>query len=409
MTLSSQAISRRYVSETWVLEIAGKTSALSTWSDRLTVEKLRFRLIRQSWAPSAQAQIKGSQSQLVALAAAVESYVQSRLTMVAAVTPAAEAETLSPREPPQENISLVSQGLTQHRLQLNPLPGQPIDWILSTLELADLATVLEHFATEIAIVPAVAHPPSRRRRFSYMGIAAASTIAAVGVAALLHQSQPAFQTAQTSGDEAAEIMSEPNLENLESAVPETAQAGDRAPIRPLPADPTVSPTVPSATGAAPVPAPNNAAPPVSPRQAKQPPSSPSATPPSAASDPAGTSPSIAADEAAEAPAASAPAELSRSRPSPEAIAAPPQLGEVQQYLETIWQPPDNLTETLVYDWVLAADGTVSEINPVDEAAAAYRDRLVPQRDYPVFSPLNQESLTIRVTLTPSGEVTTALP
>ncbi|NJL87711.1 MAG: hypothetical protein HC886_19765, partial [Leptolyngbyaceae cyanobacterium SM1_1_3] len=58
-----------------------------------------------------------------------------------------------------------------------------------------------------------------------------------------------------------------------------------------------------------------------------------------------------------------------------AAPAPLQLAEVQQYLEATWQPPADLKNTLIYDWVLAADGSVTEINPVSPAAAAYRDRL----------------------------------
>ncbi|MFE4105496.1 DUF4335 domain-containing protein [Almyronema epifaneia] len=423
MAPSSQSIHRRYVSESWVLEVVGNTSVLSGWSDRPVIQKLRFRLTRQP-ITSHSRQLKGGQPQLAALTAAIQSYTQSQLLMAVTSAPTMDTTAQQQKPPTAADVFLVAQGLTQHRLHLGHLAPQPAEWDLTTLELADLVTVLENFEAEAIALPPAPQSRPRWRTFTYTGTAAASLLLAVGVATLLQPSPPSLETAQTAGDQTAEVLTEAEAE-LDPPAPSPTSPDANQPENRLPAT-----TAPPATNSnqaaggtpppAPQPAPGNAAPSSAPPpQTKQPAAAPpaaespetSAPVASSAPDRGDDTPEETADSSAIA-SAPAPAEFSRSRPSLEAAPTQlPQLAEIQRYLAEAWQPEATLETDLVYDWVLAADGSVAAVNPVNESAAAYRDRLpvVATDDGPVFSPPGGEGLTVRVTLTPTGEIETALP
>ncbi|NJO08575.1 MAG: DUF4335 domain-containing protein [Leptolyngbyaceae cyanobacterium SL_1_1] len=382
--------------------------------------KLRFRLTCQSSTPPRQ--LKGQQPQITALTAVVQDYVQSQLMMISAAALRADPAP-QPKAQTAAGIFLMPQGLTQHRLHLGSLARQPAEWVLGTLELADLATVLESFDAEMVTLP----PARSRPRWQPLGYAgAAGLLLAVGLATWLNSPHSTFETAQTSGDEAAQTLAESAPEDLEppensgpsdstapiTPTPESARSGDRpsAPTTQPPAEPSDQAAAPITPKTQPTPSASAPADPAG-SQASQPvvPATPA---------PATAAPTAAAD-VAPAEAERANTDAIASAPPPDQLSqnssglaapAPLQLAEVQQYLEATWQPPADLKNTLIYDWVLAADGSVTEINPVSPAAAAYRDRLsIFVGDRPIFSPTGGAELTIRITLKPSGEVAATLP
>ncbi len=87
-----------------------------------------------------------------------------------------------------------------------------------------------------------------------------------------------------------------------------------------------------------------------------------------------------------------------------------QIKEVKSYFEQKWQPPAELTRTLEYRLILNQDGSIQRIIPIGRASETFIDRTnLPLRGEAFVSPLkNTDRATIRLILSPDGDVTTFL-
>jgi hypothetical protein len=87
-----------------------------------------------------------------------------------------------------------------------------------------------------------------------------------------------------------------------------------------------------------------------------------------------------------------------------------QLQEVTSYFKQKWQIPGDLKQTLEYRLILNRDGSIQRIIPIGKASEIYVDRTnIPLMGEPFVSPLqNRDSATIRLLLSPDGEVKTFL-
>ena len=87
-----------------------------------------------------------------------------------------------------------------------------------------------------------------------------------------------------------------------------------------------------------------------------------------------------------------------------------QAKEAKSYFEQKWQPPAELTRTLEYRLVLNKNGSIQRIIPIGKASEIYIDRTnLPLRGEAFVSPLkNSDQATIRLLLSPDGEVNTFL-
>ena len=87
-----------------------------------------------------------------------------------------------------------------------------------------------------------------------------------------------------------------------------------------------------------------------------------------------------------------------------------QTKEVKIYVEQKWQPPAELTRTLEYRLILDKNGSIQRIIPIGRASELYLDRTnLPLRGEAFVSPLkNRDQATIRLILSPDGEVNTFL-
>ena len=87
-----------------------------------------------------------------------------------------------------------------------------------------------------------------------------------------------------------------------------------------------------------------------------------------------------------------------------------QIKEVKSYFEQKWQPPAELTRTLEYRLILNKDGSIQRIIPIGRASETFIDRTnLPLRGEAFVSPLkNTDQATIRLILSPDGDVTTFL-
>ena len=88
----------------------------------------------------------------------------------------------------------------------------------------------------------------------------------------------------------------------------------------------------------------------------------------------------------------------------------PQLQEVASYFKQKWQIPTELKQTLEYRLILSEDGSIQRIIPIGKASEVYVDRTnIPLMGEAFVSPLqNRDSATIRLLLSPDGEVKTFL-
>ena len=87
-----------------------------------------------------------------------------------------------------------------------------------------------------------------------------------------------------------------------------------------------------------------------------------------------------------------------------------QIKEVKIYFEQKWQPPAELTRTLEYRLILNKNGSIKRIIPIGRASETFIDRTnLPLRGEAFVSPLkNTDQVTIRLLLSPDGDVTTFL-
>ena len=224
----SNSVSRRYTPPTCTLEITAKGSPLSQWSDRPVWKNVRFQLHFDDPRLSSEQQItiRGSQTQLEALADTVDQYVQQCLLATAASPvlstyrgpredlvdreddpalfhqpePAALSGTLIPPaldspvrpepdprfgssagvdSPAALGIALQPQGLTNHYLTLGRLATETsgAGIVLSTLQLFDLATALDEYRTEGLAIPTLNQPQWYKRPVVWGRIAAGVLLA----------------------------------------------------------------------------------------------------------------------------------------------------------------------------------------------------------------------------------------
>jgi hypothetical protein len=88
----------------------------------------------------------------------------------------------------------------------------------------------------------------------------------------------------------------------------------------------------------------------------------------------------------------------------------PQVGEVREFYQRQWQPPEDQSQTLEYRLQISPDGMVKKTVPLGRAASLYLAQLPqPAAGEPLVSPLGAEKVeTIRLVLTRLGDVKTFL-
>lgn len=429
---------RKYTSDNWTLEILGKSSALSPWAGKPVIKNIQFRLQLEKPGQSAEKplEIKGDRAQLEWMRSAIESYIQELLTQsperlnaqTFTGTRETEAKTKhnSPKIKSRKWIYLQSKGMTNHELFLGKKLSTSTNSVmhLSTLQLFDLATVMDEYAIDVVALPELQEKPSLL--FSDSFRVAASILLALGLTTYslqllnkLYSSQPPSITT------ARQKISPP--ESQEIAIPTSPE---------LPS-PREAETMLTEESAAEIQTPLTATPSVSS------PSSPIVPLPPIVADDA----NIARRQRAIAPPPPPPpppqisrrrevvveplppAEISSSaiglnpdpsKPPVELINKPatdnedveeiPQVAEVKAYFQKLWDPPETLDISIEYRLVLSQDGTIKLVTPLSVAAGNYLGRTgMPLWGEAFVSPLEGElQPIIRVVLNPNGTVQTFL-
>lgn len=419
----STSVLRRYTPPTCTLEIAATGSALSRWTDRAVLKNLRFQLSFDDprLPEDKQITVRGDRHQLEALWEAVITYVQQQLNQPqseavstsVSTSGAPEMQVVSSNSPA---ISLQPKGLLSHSLCLGTLANAQSGSVvpLSTLQLFDLANVLDEYHAEALTLPALSRPSWLQSRGSWVNIAAVMLLAVGATAAMTKFvtdiSSPSLQMTASSPDESSQapksalrLPAPPGLEPLPSSL-----ALQPPPTPPVGATvPPAAPVVPAPSAPVAIPAPAQVA--VVP-QTRVPVESQvqEISPNFQASDPSvPTSAEIGRDNAALRSEAIRP-ENSQAANST-AFDAIPQVAEVREYFQQKWQPPEGLTQTLEYRLVLNEDGSIQRIVPLGQAAATFLDRTnMPLMNEPFVSPPAEGTPQIRLVLERDGRVQTFL-
>ncbi|MGF1568417.1 MAG: DUF4335 domain-containing protein [Nodosilinea sp.] len=439
---------------TCTLRLTGQLLALSQQSDRPVLVRSRFHL--QLWPSEPAAtpaddqeplsnqspwlEISGREPQLQELSHLVQNYVQRYLNGSTFAPPQGAAMTLG-------ETSLQPVGLTRHRLTLAPEPPStsPAAMELSTLQLADLAEVLEQVDRAVHLVGERDLPRPRLTRSRvplWLGSAAAVLVAA----GLGHQWLPNPNIPLVGP--VAETATEPGLdpqttipESIPESIPEQGASGSApsatpdfagpeqppqtlersAPNSSLPsATDQVTPGIPKQTAEG-LSAPVTPAPAPGGRGAQEP---PAAAPAESAPDDAPAALSGAdtqprsgnsqapAPASIDQPQAPSPNGDPERRADPMATAAAPlgaltsvRLEALTRFLEQRWSPPPNLKGSLRYELTLQPSGEVTGLVSLSELSRNYENNpTLPQAGTLIPNARGDEAITVEVQFLPSGEV-----
>lgn len=513
----TNSVLRRYTPPTCTLEIVAKTSPLSRWVGQSVFKDLRFELHfddpRQP--DEKRVTIRGDRSELDVLYETVSHYVQEflnspsmplpsiQLTAATDNDPIAEdnpdrislplpasgvipsqaiatqwseespeksdpkVKRLKPRTIPPE-IHLKPKNLVAHQLFLGQLANEKSGPVvnLSALQLFDLATALDDYATEVVALPNLNRSRGQKAP-PIWARAVAAVVLAVGVTTagikLLNPSEPTQQATTPSADESptdldsniAQVPLAPTPPVLPSPLPTPVTPPSLSPAPTLPPPSPVQVPPPATDSPPPAPQPQSIpitppptqgstsqsapsriasrpAPLLAPESSSPPASSSSAntqTPPTITNIPATPPPlpplpslktAPSPPDAAERnipidlpPSVSSAARLSEAEPPDTRNGQEsrlfdniPQVAEVRNYLQQRWQPPKDLTRTLEYSIWLNYDGSIERIIPLGQAAESYIDRTsIPLVGEPFVSSIEGGGKpNIRVVLSPDGKV-----
>ncbi|MBE9136975.1 DUF4335 domain-containing protein [Nodosilinea sp. LEGE 07088] len=431
-----------YAAGTCALRLVGQLSPLSQITGRPVLARSRFYLqVYQADVdagtfgaapnPALNFEVSGREPQFSALTELVQGYIQGHLNANAL----GASGTISYGE-----STLHPVGLTRHRLTLAGATAAAQITELSTLQLSDLAEVLDQAEENLQILPEQASPkaarPTRPRLPLWIG-----SVAAVGIAAILGNQ---FLTTAPSPVVLSPSDSQPTTESPTQAPPSSrelptediAPAADADPrpesseIRPPVAETERSASAETSTTASPTaketarPSPPPASarpttPPPSPQQqipASQPPTPTSGSQPDQASrQSAQSAPNPPSDLA---PAPTSPDTLRSAPAQPESAGADADMAAsgvvtaeadwvstLTRALQQQWQPPANLTATLRYRLTLETDGTVTTVEPLDAVSAIYQNTLtLPQPNTTIPGVARGEAIAVDVQFFPNGDV-----
>ena len=402
---------RRYNLPTCTLKIGKKNTPRFNWLETSNQEKIYFELHFNDPKDSQTEQIviSGDREKLQQLCVAVNNYVQQFL----ALTPAKLSLKLAKKTISTNtyNPSLQPKSLLAHQLFLGCLAtqrtGNKIE--LSALQLFDLATALDRYATDPIAREQNIFQKARSVFPLKTGVAAVSLLL-LGLSAICWRlfNSPIPQTETISSSSQTEAES-----NLKTDRPFEVLAPPPPQSQPQP-----KPSLPTTTQ---IPASNTAeletSPPTPPpgSTTRQPgknltrsrqinpklPSLPALKP----TDPISSQPFIISRDSE-----SKQTTKESSREAQKADNSQEILAEVNNYLKQKWQPPKDLKRNLEYRLIIAGDGSLERAIPLGYAAKIYRDRTgIPLEGETFVSPIStRDKLAIRVFLIRDGSVKTFL-
>jgi hypothetical protein len=270
----SNSVLRRYTPPTCTLEIVAKSSPLSRWTRQPILKQLRFELHfddpRQS--ETQRVTVRGDRIALEALCDTVNTYVHNFLLpsphqeALPLWKPSAATQDIFANESPQEpeslqtlalpspgssnrdvlalptKIHLQPRGLVAHDLFLGSLATAETGAVvgLSAVQLFDLATALDEYATEMLALPSLDGAAGQRMPPAWARIAAGAVLAVGVTTAIVKIIDQPYQQ-ETASTQDPTLGETPAIEQLQPL-----------PAAPIPITPIPSPTLPSPLATRPI-------------------------------------------------------------------------------------------------------------------------------------------------------------
>ncbi|AFZ34819.1 hypothetical protein Sta7437_1249 [Stanieria cyanosphaera PCC 7437] len=466
---SSHKIIRRFTPPTCTLEIWAENSLFYRWNNHNFLKNLQFKLSFDDprLPTEKQITIQGDLYQLEQLYEVVNNYVHNflQLSLVENYSPdqalltKQSSQTITNTNQPQ----LQPLNLVNHELNLGNLNQQHLDQKikLSSSQLFDIFTALEEYQTEISVFPQSLNNNKTSKNPLLWGSIAAVTLLAAGLTII---GTKVFYLSEKEANTVSVQKSSPTINpKINDIVPPKLPETENKPIvqpnltgplssaEKLPPPPPVDlpkppPNIPdpakfplpeSNTFTIPQPAPPTVA--VKPESVEKSPSleqqitiQPNAVKPSSTNQkspdnskqdnlsesdsvPSQTnnqSENIDSSDISSIPSFSPEQKQNQIAAQTNQTSIPeiPQVKEIEQYFKTQWQTPEGLKQTLEYRLILSPNGSIKRIIPLGKTSQIYLDRTnIPLMGETFVSPLaKQEDATIRLLLSPDGEVKTFL-
>ena len=404
----------RFTPPTCTLEIKGKKSPLSQWTDQDVLKKMQFRLsFDDPRLPSSQqVLLKGDRHDLESLKISVDRYMQNFLHNSLALNINIKNNHHTASNEPY----LQPKGLTNHELFFGGIShdNQENKTTLTTVQLFDLVTALEAYGTHISALPQL--QAKSKKVIPLWGGIAAVAIAAIGTTVLLKS--PSVPNIAVSPE------SKPSdIPQFDNVVPPDAapQSSKRTP------KPTINESLSSTKKLPPPPA-------VDAPKPKPDIPDPADYPLSQVARQSGLQQSREKSPVAKIPA-STPQLETKTKPEQEELAADnssissssetdiadsdnnlalkdtpssDQLKEIKAYFQEQWQPPADLKQSLEYRLYINNDGSIKRVVSIGKASELYLSQTnIPVKGEAFISPRNEsQQSTIRLLLNPDGGVKT---
>ncbi len=411
----------RFTPPTCTLEIKGKKSPLSRWTNKDTLKNFKFKLSFDDPRLSRDRQIvvTGDRFILEQLKTLVDRYIQANLHNSFIPNINTENSYDSNKNQPY----LKSKGLTNHELFFGNLNHDSDEnkVTLSTVQLFDLVTALEAYSNQINALPELEE--QAKKAIPFVGGIAAVALLGVGITTTVIMfrspieniaSSPQAESPNTmpSFDDVIPPETTPKSRNKnpQPKINESLSSAKRLPPPPAVSTPKPKPNIPD----------------------------PADYPLSQVARQSGLKPSVKNEQTKEKQVESiispSPKTSPEAKPNPEqkivtpkdsreefdladannnialkdAPAKPSQAQEIKAYFQDKWQPPADLKQSLEYRLYLNPDGSIKRVVPIGKASELYLNKTnIPVRGETFISPLKEsQKSTIRLLLNPNGEIKT---
>ncbi|MDJ0650986.1 MAG: DUF4335 domain-containing protein [Xenococcaceae cyanobacterium MO_188.B19] len=452
MISSSHSVIHRLTPPTCTLEIWGKQSPLSKWSKKEIVKDIHFKLSfdAPTLLEEQKVSITGDRVQLEAIYEGVIIYVQKFLKQSFPIESFPNNTVTNASD--NNSIYLKAKGLVNHELFIPNLENSPIN--LTTVQLFDLVTALEEYKTKIGALPG--NTKSKKVIPLWFkgiaGLALAVGLSTAGIKLVQKQASESesiasvqesdTQNNQSKFDDVVppEIPQTTTKINPEIKVTEPLSSAEKLPPPPAVDAPKPPPNIPD-PAKYPIPEGNLVIPPPVRKPIATKPKSPEKS--QTNSDSSQIESKIKVPQETEKKETIAnnveinletansrsqiainsndtPARSQESLNDDSLLAgknnrdvgtsAYNQVKEVKAYFQQTWQPPKELKQTLEYRLIINANGSIKRIIPIGTVSEIFIDRTnIPLMGEKFVSPLkNQSQATVRLFLSPDGDVTTIL-
>ena len=461
MISSSHSVIYRLTPPTCTLEIWGRQSPLSKWTNKEIVKDIRFKLSFDDPTLPEEKKVtfSGDREKLEAIYNGVLTYVENLLKQSFPIDSFPNEKLNQISE--DAGVYLSTKDFLSHQLFIQDLETSPIN--LSTVQLFDLVSALEDYKSKIETLPGNTKQKSHKIISLWLkgvaGLALVVGLTTIGTKIVQQQTTESESIARTQQPENSTSQGQfdnvipPQIPSTETPVipdPEITEplsSAEKLPSPPAVDTPKPPPDIPD-PAKYPIPEGNLVIPPplanseITEKSQPTPDSSQVESRINIASD-TETNDSDSENVATnletqnnQSPIASNnnPNEIeannlknsSNSTTSGDSVTASPllannnavdsgstnnnQLKEVKEYFTKNWQPPKELKQTIEYRLIINADGSIQRIFPIGKASEIFIDRTnIPLMGEKFVSPLkNQSQATVRLLLSPDGKVTTFL-